>query len=426
MEGFLWFLAVCVAVSGEVEVGVEDYAPGVEMGVEVFVVEPLKERQEGEVIIRILQEFDFQNNSLTLVAEPDEPWRLEVVEPKSIAVHGENVTLKLLPRWLGRTGIRITVTDQMGSIVVEDDVKVTILRQLRLVDQLFLIFFTCVVVVNNVNMGCQLDLSVIKATLKRPIGPAVGFFSQFTVMPLVSYFAGLWFLEDSFSRLGLFVLGCSPGGASSNFFTLLLHGDVDLSITMTTISMIAALGMMPLWLWILAKSLTPEGEYTIQVPYGQLILSLLFLTVPLACGLLIKQKRPKWAAISDRIIRPLTFINIGIYSNLFVLKLMTWNMVLAGAILGVGGFSLGATAARIFRLSAPQIKAVSIEVAMQNVAVAMVVLKLSLPNPDADVGMVPVVVQFLVTGMPLLLLVLVVTIWEWKWGNPSPTSSDQI
>ena len=36
--------------------------------------------------------------------------------------------------------------------------------------------------------------------------------------------------------------GVCPGGIGSNFWTLLLDGDVDLSITMTFISSIAALG----------------------------------------------------------------------------------------------------------------------------------------------------------------------------------------
>ena len=42
--------------------------------------------------------------------------------------------------------------------------------------------------------------------------------------------------------LGLFALGCSPGGSGSNAFSYLLGGDVSLSITMTLVSTVAALG----------------------------------------------------------------------------------------------------------------------------------------------------------------------------------------
>lgn len=52
----------------------------------------------------------------------------------------------------------------------------------------------------------------------------------------------LLLIADPLQGFGLLVLGCCPGGAMSNFWTLLLGGDVELSITMTFISTIAALG----------------------------------------------------------------------------------------------------------------------------------------------------------------------------------------
>ena len=96
-----------------------------------------------------------------------------------------------------------------------------------------------------------MDLQIIKEVFKRPVGPIVGFASQFVIMPLVimvlnslmrmftkiyfqlSYGVGALMFEDKLFRLGLFVLGCSPGGNGSNFWTLLLNGDINLSITMT-------------------------------------------------------------------------------------------------------------------------------------------------------------------------------------------------
>jgi sodium/bile acid cotransporter 3/5 len=55
-----------------------------------------------------------------------------------------------------------------------------------LVDKMFIYVVSVLVVVNNVIMGCQLDLNAIKEVLKKPIGPAVGFVCQFCFMPLVS------------------------------------------------------------------------------------------------------------------------------------------------------------------------------------------------------------------------------------------------
>jgi len=42
--------------------------------------------------------------------------------------------------------------------------------------------------------------------------------------------------------LGIFVAGCCPGGGGSNMYSYLLNGDLDLSITMTALSTIFALG----------------------------------------------------------------------------------------------------------------------------------------------------------------------------------------
>ena len=55
-------------------------------------------------------------------------------------------------------------------------------------------------------------------------------------------------------RLGLFVLGCCPGGTGSNFWTLLLKGDINMSITMTFMSTMLALAFMPLWIFTMGGS----------------------------------------------------------------------------------------------------------------------------------------------------------------------------
>lgn len=43
-------------------------------------------------------------------------------------------------------------------------------------------------------------------------------------------------------RLGLFFTGCSPAGGASNIWTVILGGNLDLSITMSTTSTLAAFG----------------------------------------------------------------------------------------------------------------------------------------------------------------------------------------
>ena len=59
----------------------------------------------------------------------------------------------------------------------------------------------------------------------------------------ISYGIGYLLFDDVLSRFGFFAMGCCPGGLYSNFWCLMLGGDVNLSVTMTTVSTISALGM---------------------------------------------------------------------------------------------------------------------------------------------------------------------------------------
>lgn len=43
-------------------------------------------------------------------------------------------------------------------------------------------------------------------------------------------------------QLGLFFTGCSPAGGASNMWTVILGGNLDLSVTMSTTSTLAAFG----------------------------------------------------------------------------------------------------------------------------------------------------------------------------------------
>ena len=115
-------------------------------------------------------------------------------------------------------------------------------------------------------MGIEIDLSVVRSVLRRPIGPVIGFVSQFIFMPLAAWGIGALFLTKDFEKLGLILVGSAPGGNLSNFWTSMLGGDVNLSVTMTMISSISSFGMTSLWVWILGTQFS--GERHIKVSHN--------------------------------------------------------------------------------------------------------------------------------------------------------------
>merc|ERR1719483_338890 len=128
--------------------------------------------------------------------------------------------------------------------------------------------------------------------VRRPIGPFVGFCSQFLAMPAISYLLGYLLLESRYERLGLLLLGCCPGGVGSNFWTAMLGGDINLSVTMTFFSSVAAFAMTSFWIWALGTSLISSS---LPIPYMQLVIALVSFALPLGPGIWIRKIRPALA-----------------------------------------------------------------------------------------------------------------------------------
>lgn len=66
--------------------------------------------------------------------------------------------------------------------------------------------------------------------------------------------------------------------------------------------------------------------------------------------------------------------------------MITWRMLIAGAIVALAGYIIGALSAIAFKLKRDQIIAISIETAYQNGGVSFILLLLSLQQPDADIA----------------------------------------
>lgn len=320
-----------------------------------------------------------------------------------------NVTLEGV--FLGRTSVLFTVCAQ-DMDCAHVSYPVAVLRNPSVLQKMFPFLIVAIVAINYINMGCQIDISAVWSTLKRPLAPAVGCCCQFIFMPLISYGIGLLLLKDAVQRFGFFLLGCSPGGNSSNLWTLMFDGDVTLSITMTFVSTIASIGMMPLWIFTLGRHIAPEDTGGFKIPFDNIAGSLAGLALPLSIGMLVRRFKPEWAQKSQKYAKPVTLvilIAILVLSctvNRYIFLLMTWQTYLSGALVAWSAYVFGALAAVVVRLKKPQIIAVAIEVAFQNGGIATVILYTSLPEPDSDTVIVPVVCQLILQGVPLYVILL--------------------
>merc|ERR1719237_1290983 len=256
-------------------------------------------------------------------------------------------------------------------------------------------------------MGCALDLKVMKEVLRRPVGPAIGFVSQFVFMPLISFLLGYVFPNSSPEmRLGLFVTGTSPGGGASNIWTVMFGGNLDLSVIMTAVSTFSAFFMMPLWVFLLGEVIIADTQ--IVIPYFKITTYAVMLVVPLLIGVGIRKCLPKLADFLVKIMRPVSFVLIifilvcGIWSQLFMIKLIDWMITVVGFALPWMGFAFGCLFSKQCRRERKDIIAIAIETGIQNTGMSIFMLWFTLSHPAGDLAAVVPVAVATLTPFPLL------------------------
>lgn len=87
-------------------------------------------------------------------------------------------------------------------------------------------------------MGLTVSLDDFKLILKEPKPVIIGVFLQYTIMPFAAYAVVKLFHLPADIAIGVLLVGCCPGGTSSNVVSYLAKGNVSLSVTITSISTI--------------------------------------------------------------------------------------------------------------------------------------------------------------------------------------------
>ena len=107
-------------------------------------------------------------------------------------------------------------------------------------------------------MGLTLTPNDFRLLAKRPLDIFIGAVAQFTIMPLVAFTLSWLFSQvpafapySTAMAIGIILVGCCPGGVSSNIMSFLCKGDVAYSVGMTCASTLLAPVLTPLLvLWL--------------------------------------------------------------------------------------------------------------------------------------------------------------------------------
>ncbi|AWP16624.1 putative sodium/bile acid cotransporter [Scophthalmus maximus] len=177
-----------------------------------------------------------------------------------------------------------------GSMVYLDDLSAN--------NTVIDIFTMGILIITMISLGCTMEISKIKDHVLRPRGVAIALVSQFGIMPLTAFCLAKILQMDPIKAGTLLICGCSPGGSLSNIFSLAIKGDMSLSIVLTTSSSFAAMGLMPLLLYIYCQGF-PGLEKA--VPYAGITLTLVFTLVPCAMGIAINHYKPNYSVVVKKV-----------------------------------------------------------------------------------------------------------------------------
>ncbi|XP_005076481.2 solute carrier family 10 member 6 [Mesocricetus auratus] len=231
------------------------------------------------------------------------------------------------------------------------------------------------------SFGCSVEIQKLWSHLRRPWGIAVGLLCQFGLMPVTAYLLAIGFSLKPFQAIAVLIMGCCPGGTISNVLTFWVDGDMDLSVSMTTCSTVAALGMMPLCLYVYTRSWNLTQSLT--VPYQSIGITLVSLVVPVAFGVYVNYRWPKQAKVILKVGAIVGGILLLVVAVTGVVLAKGWNtdvtLLIISFIFPLVGHVTGFLLAFLTHQSWQRCRTISIETGAQNIQLCVAMLQLSFP-----------------------------------------------
>ena len=223
------------------------------------------------------------------------------------------------------------------------------------------------------SMGLTLTAQDFKILAKRPFDICVGAIAQYLIMPFLAFgITKVLGLSDGIG-LGLILVGCCPGGVSSNIMSYLCGGDVAFSVGMTTVSTILSPFMTPLLVSYLAS-----GAH-ISIKALPMFVSIIeTVIVPVAIGFVLNYALGKNKTFKElqKIMPGIAVLGLacvvgGVVSSQGSKFFESGVVIFVAVLLHNGlGYLLGYGAGKLVGMNTAKKRTISIEVGMQNAGLA--------------------------------------------------------
>lgn len=219
-------------------------------------------------------------------------------------------------------------------------------------------------------MGLTLKVADFAIIAKRPMPVLIGVIAQFVIMPVLAVLI-TWLLKlPPEIAAGVILVGCAPGGTTSNVVTYLSRGDVALSVAMTTVSTLLAPIFTPLLTLWLAGQYLPVSAGSMAISTVKMVL------LPVLLGLAITFFLPK---IAEAILPALPWVSVGAIAAIVAIivsgsrdKIVEAGLLVLVAVMihNLLGYALGYFTGKGTKQTESASRTIAVEVGMQNSGLA--------------------------------------------------------
>jgi bile acid:Na+ symporter, BASS family len=244
---------------------------------------------------------------------------------------------------------------------------------------------TLKIVIGAILFGIALDtrLEDFAAAVRRPWAITVGVLVQFIALPAITFVLTLLLDVRASIALGMILVACCPPGNVSNILTHRSGGDVALSVSMTAVSNVLAIFLMPLNVafW---GSLHPTADDVLEdisLSAADMLVEVgLVIGVPFVAGITIARLWPRAAAVGHRVIGPVSYlalaaiIVIGVANNWDVFVDYIGVVLLAVLLHDALALLLGYGVGRAARLPSGSVRAMTFEVGIRNAGLGLLLV----------------------------------------------------
>ena len=230
------------------------------------------------------------------------------------------------------------------------------------------------------SMGIGLVVQDFLYVFRKPKAAFIGLIGQIVLLPVVGALIAIAFRLDPHIAVGLMIIAACPGGATSNAFSVLVKGDIALSISLTAMSSLLAFITLPIIVNV-SLGFFEYGDGTVSLSFFETAVELFLTTaLPVMLGMLCRVFVPKFASYVGKplfyfgfmcLLYPMisffkNFSGIVDHSDIF--------QSMSAIVLNVTMMLIGAGLGALLGLSKRQSKTLAVEVGIQNFALVMVVI----------------------------------------------------